>query len=93
MKIITVCGSMRFYNQMLALANKLTMQGHIVLLPFVLKVDDPGMNEKLQKLHRAKIDMSDEVFVVADGAWGDSTYEEASYAKEQGKQVHPFTVF
>lgn len=85
MRVITICGSMRHYNQMLALANELTLEGSIVLMPFVLKVDDPGMDEELQKLHKAKIDLSDAICVV--GVPGDSTREEIAYAREHSKEV------
>lgn len=80
MKICTVSGSMRHYNQMLALANELTLDGWIVLLPFVLKVDDPGMDLLLQELHKQKISLSHRVFVV--GYPGESTLDEICYAKE-----------
>ena len=85
--VVTICGSMRYYNQMLALANELTLEGKIVLLPFVLKVDDPGQDADLQRMHRAKIDMSDEVYIFAPGRMGLSTGEEYKYAQEQEKQI------
>lgn len=87
-KTITVCGSMRYYNQMLALANELTLEGNVVLLPFVLKVDDPGMDESLQRLHRYKIDMADEVYFLAGNGMGESTNEEFEYAKEAKKHIY-----
>lgn len=76
---------MRYYNQMLALANELTLRGKIVLMPFVLKVNDPGMDSSLQKLHKAKIKMSDTVYVI--GPPGDSTSDEIEYAEEMGIAV------
>jgi len=86
-KIAVVCGSMRFYNQMLALTNELTLEGKVVLLPFVLKVDDPGLDEELQALHRHKIDMADEVYILIDHKMGESTSEEYEYAKLQKKSI------
>jgi len=76
---------MRFYNQMLAIANELTLEGKIVLMPFVLKIDDPGMDDKLQQLHKRKIDLSHEVIVV--GPPGESTYDEIQYAESVGVKV------
>jgi len=32
--IITVCGTLKFFNQMIELAKRLTGEGNIVLLPF-----------------------------------------------------------
>ena len=84
-RIVTICGSMRHYNQMLALANELTLVGFIVLMPFVLKIDDPGKDEELQRLHRDKIDLSGAIYVV--GTPGESTREEIAYATSQGKKV------
>lgn len=84
--IVTICGSMRYYNHMLMVANEMTQRGYIVLMPFVLKVDDPGMDEQLQALHRAKIDLSEYVLVVGSAA-GESTRQEIAYAEAHGKIV------
>jgi len=85
MRTLTICGSMRNYNQMLAAANIMTKEGWLVFMPFVLKVDDPEMDEELQAIHRKKIDKSDAILVL--GKPGDSTYEEISYAKALGKDI------
>jgi hypothetical protein len=87
-EVVTICGSMRFYNQMLALANELTLGGKIVLMPFVLKIDDPGLDEWLQDLHRQKILLSSTVYVVGERI-GQSTSEEIIFAQRRGiKVVH-----
>lgn len=90
--IITICGSMRFFEQMLTTAAKLTAQGHIVLAPFsVVAPEDQGGEFKamLDQLHRDKIDLSAEIVVVSDcsGYIGDSTRSEIAYAKRTGKEV------
>ena len=62
--IVTICGSMRFYQQMLTVAEELTLDGFIVLMPFVRKepfmeadVNHPGnVIEKLDAQHKRKID-------------------------------------
>ena len=42
----------------------------------------------LDDMHKAKIDMSDEIFVInVDGYIGDSTRSEIEYAKRTGKAV------
>lgn len=85
-KIVTVCGSMRFWTQMIEVAQVETKKGHIVLMPFQEKVDEdaPGgtkLNEQLDHLHRDKIDMSSEIIVVmVDNYVGDSTQKEISHA-------------
>lgn len=44
--------------------------------------------ELLSELHRAKIDLSDAIFVVnVDGYIGESTRGEIEYAKQIGKEI------
>lgn len=44
--------------------------------------------EMLDKMHKQKIDMSDEIFVInLNGYIGESTKNEINYAKTQGKKV------
>lgn len=88
-RIVCVCGSMRYYNHMLALANELTLGGKIVLLPFVLKEPgDSASADMLQALHHEKIGMSDEVIFLSEGqGYGESTAEELEYAQSLGKAI------
>lgn len=45
--------------------------------------------EMLDDMHKAKIDMADEVFIINVGGYiGDSTRSEIEYAKQQGKKVN-----
>lgn len=89
---VTVCGSMRFFPQMLEVAADLTDQGHIVLMPF--RVVAPGeqassAKEQLDRLHRRKIDLCDSIVVVSDetGYIGDSTRGEIEYARSNRKEI------
>ena len=44
--------------------------------------------EMLDDMHKRKIDMADEIFVISkDGYIGDSTKSEIEYAKEHGKKI------
>jgi hypothetical protein len=44
--------------------------------------------EMLDDMHKRKIDMADEIFVINVGGYiGDSTKSEIKYAKEHGKTV------
>ena len=79
-KVVTICGSTCFKEEILAARKRLTLEGNIVLSPdlFGHSGDDevwaPGMKEFLDDMHRRKIDMSDEVYVVNPGGYiGDST--------------------
>jgi hypothetical protein len=91
-RVVTLCGSMRFYREMLAEAAELTARGHVVLAPFVVTAPDarggPG-KAALDELHRVKIDMCDEILVVTDGSdyIGASTRAEIRYARTKGKYL------
>lgn len=95
-KTVTICGSMRFYDQMLQVAERLTLEGWIVLMPFVVKrsadgttAHPPEVREQLDLLHRAKINLSRMIVVVSDetGYYGDSTRGEIAYAERTGKRI------
>jgi hypothetical protein len=95
--IVTICGSMRFYQQMLTVAEELTLDGFIVLMPFVRKepfmeadVNHPGnVIEKLDAQHKRKIDLATSIVVVSDdsGYYGDSTRSEIDYAQLHRKTI------
>lgn len=91
--IVTICGSMRFFDLMLKAAADETAAGNIVLAPFSVVAPEgrPGSEFKamLDRLHREKIDMSERIIVVSDetGYVGDSTTSEIFHAEAQGKRV------
>jgi hypothetical protein len=92
MKILTICGSMRFYEQMLQVAADETLNGNIILAPFmVVKSEDQNSEVKrlLDQLHFAKIDMSSGIIVVTNqhGYVGHSTWREMGYALAAGKTM------
>jgi hypothetical protein len=98
-EVVTLCGSMRFFPQMLHAAADLTAQGCIVLAPFKVvspKDQDGDLKGVLDRLHLAKIDMAVRVVVITDqtGYIGESTHREMAYATSAGKPVHirTFTV-
>ena len=50
--------------------------------------DQEGVKEIVDEVHKRKIDLADEVFVLnIDGYIGESTRSEIDYAFEQGKTV------
>lgn len=88
--IVTICGSMRFFDQMLQVAAGETAKGNIVLAPFsVVAPEDQGSEFKamLDRLHREKIDMAEQVVIVTNqhGYIGTSTRNEMVYAAQTGK--------
>ena len=47
----------------------------------------------LDDMHKRKIDMADEIFVINVGGYiGDSTRSEIEYAKKTGKSIHYFEI-
>lgn len=93
-KVITLCGSTRFKDTFLEVLKKLTLEGNIVLLPGVYAHagDDEawgiGVKDFLDDMHRRKIDMSDEIYVVNPGGYiGDSTRGEIDYARRNGRGI------
>ncbi len=100
-KVITLCGSTRFKEQFMKAQKDLTLQGNIVISvglfghsgdAEVWENMDEGTatktKEMLDDMHKRKIDMSDEIFVInVNGYVGDSTKSEIRYAQETGKLV------
>lgn len=81
--ITTICGSMRYYDQMLKLAAQLTGDGWIVLMPYVAEYiggrPADSKKEMLDDMHRTKISMSERIYVVGSHI-GESTSKEIFYA-------------
>ena len=100
-KVITLCGSTRFKDAFMDAQKRLTLEGNIVISVGLFghsgdnEVWD-GMDEgtlsktkeMLDDMHKRKIDMADEIFVINVGGYiGDSTRSEIEYAKSTGKTV------
>ena len=83
-KVITLCGSTRFKDAFLEAQNRLTLEGNIVISVGLFV----HSGEMLDDMHKRKIDMADEIFVInVDGYIGASTRSEIEYAKATGKTV------
>ena len=92
MKIITVCGSLKFKEEMMREAIRLELEGNIVLTPlFPLKEEDMPTKEEgdlLGNMHKEKIKISDGIFVINVGGYiGESTKSEIALAKSLHKEV------
>lgn len=91
--IITLCGSIKFKNEFIKVQERLTLEGNIVLTPnFFYNIKKEHINEKTKKMldemHRQKIDMSDEIYVINLGGYiGESTKSEIEYAQEKEKKI------
>ena len=92
--IITLCGSSKFKDEILDSAKKLTLDGHIVLMPCIFEHADneeltTEQKIRLDNLHKMKIDMSDAVIIVnVDGYIGESTYSEIDWASTHNKELY-----
>lgn len=92
MKTITICGSMKFAEQMKQIAWKLEIEQEANVLQCVYNErDEPLTDDALKRLasaHYKKIDLSDAVYIVdIDGYIGASVEQEIAYAKEKGKEL------
>lgn len=94
-KVVTLCGSTRFKEQFFQVQKQLTLKGNIVISVglFGHSGDDEvwteGTKEMLDDMHKRKIDMADEIFVVNVGGYiGSSTRSEIEYAKAHSKKVN-----
>lgn len=100
-KVITLCGSTRFKDEFIKQQKRLALEGNIVISVdlFTHSGDDEiwdGMDEDaksktkimLDDMHKRKIDMADEIFVINPGGYiGASTRSEIEYARRTGKKV------
>ena len=94
-KVITLCGSTRFKDEFLRVQKELTLKGIIVISVGLFghsgddEVWEEGTKEMLDDMHKRKIDMADEIYVInKNGYIGESTRSEIEYAKEHGKPIH-----
>ena len=92
MKIITICGSIRFQKEMMIEAQKLALQGNCVFTPIYPVIENIEITkDQLQLLkdeHFKKIELSDAIYVInKDGYIGDSTRSEIEYARKHNKEV------
>jgi hypothetical protein len=97
--IVCLCGSTRFYEHFQRANYEFTMAGKIVLsvgfYPHSQKQvhgEDLGCTAEqkiaLDELHKRKIDLANEVFVLNVGGYiGNSTRSEIDYAKATGKPI------
>ena len=94
-KIITLCGSTRFREEFIAEQKRLTLEGNIVISVglFGHSGDEEVWLEKtklmLDDMHKRKIDLADEIFVINVGGYvGSSTRSEIDYALHTNKAVN-----
>ena len=101
-KVVTLCGSTKFKDEFMNMQRELTLKGYIVIsVGFFGHSKDADvwnqMDEETQvktkimldDIHKRKIDMADEIFVINVGGYiGESTRSEIEYANRTGKKVN-----
>lgn len=98
MKIITVCGSLRFVKEMFEITEEMELQGNCMLVP----IYNPNKSSKddfteaealmLDKMHKERIRLSAAILVVnVDNYIGSSTRSEIEFAKSLNKEILYYT--
>ena len=90
MKVVTICGSMRFQKEMIKIAQKLELEQNYCVLQCVYDLPPvtTAQLQKLSALHYKKIDISDAIYVVnINGYVGESCQNEIEYAKSLNKEI------
>ena len=101
-KVVTLCGSTRFKEEFMNVQRELTLKGYIVISVGFFghskdadiweQMDDETKiktKEMLDDIHKRKIDMADEIFVINVGGYiGSSTKSEIEYANKTGKKIN-----
>lgn len=93
-KVITLCGSTKFKDAFMQEQKRLTLEGNIVISVGMFghsgdqEVWAEGVKDMLDDMHKRKINMADEIFVINVGGYiGSSTKSEIAYAQSTGKVV------
>ena len=92
MKVITICGSLKFQKEMMIVAEKLALEGNCVFTPvYPISENLEKTEEQLEKLkeaHFKRIELSDAIYVInKDNYIGKSTKLEIEYAQKLGKEI------
>lgn len=92
MKVITICGSLKFQKEMMIIAEKLALEGNCVLTPVYPILENSEKTDeqlvKLKEAHFKRIELSDAIYVMnKENYIGKSTKSEIEYAKDLGKEI------
>lgn len=97
MKVITVCGSLRFKKEIMEVTEKMELLGNCMIAPiYPTNPDKDAYTEEevvmLDKMHKEKIKLSDAILVVnVDNYIGSSTKSEIEFAKTLKKEIVYYT--
>ena len=96
MKIITVCGSLKFQKEMMIIAEKMALKGNCILTPVYPVLENyertDEQQKKLKEEHFKRIELADAILVVnVNNYIGNSTNLEIEYARKLGKEILYYT--
>lgn len=96
MKVITLCGSLKFQKDMMIVAEKMALEGNCILTPvYPILENCERTDEQLEKLKQAyfkRIELSDAILVInVNNYIGNSTNLEIEYAKKLEKEIIYYT--
>lgn len=91
-KVVTICGSMKFAKDMIKIASDLEKEYGWCIIQCVYDIDpNTTTSEEMDRIvnaHWKKIDISDAIYVVNIGGYlGNATQNEINYAISNGKEV------
>lgn len=94
MKVITICGSLRFKDEIMKIAEWIELNGNVVLTPIIPIKETYTESElaMLGKMHEEKIKLSDVILVMnVNNYIGNSTQSEIRLAKALNKEILYYT--
>lgn len=96
MKVITLCGSLKFQKEMMVVAEKLALNGNCILTPTYPVMENIEKTQEqleiLKEAHFRRIELSDAILVVnVNNYIGTSTKLEIDYAKKLNKEIVYYT--
>ena len=92
MKIVTICGSMKYATEMMNIACDLEKKHGWCVIQCVYGIDKSNITQNeldnVVNAHWKKIDISDAIYVVNIGGYiGNATKNEIEYAKSHNKEI------
>ena len=96
MKVITICGSMRYKKEMMKVAENFALKGYCILTPIYQVTEKILINKQQKELlkneHFKRIEISDAILALnIDNYIGESTKLEINYAKKLKKEILYYT--
>ena len=88
MKVVTLCGSLKFQKEMMTVAEKMALEGYCILTPVYSVSEKIDITKKqlinLKEAHFKRIELSDAILVVNINNYiGESTNLEIDYTKKR----------